>query len=65
MRQRSGDRTVASLVSGADRFGHFILASPPSARLDPSAFELCRRDAAAKRRILCEGTSSKRGQRYR
>ena len=55
MKQASGVRPLAVLVSGEDRYGHFKLASPPDDRLRESDFALCRRDAEVKRRVLYEG----------
>lgn len=64
MRQRSGDRSLVSLVSGEDRFGHFTVAGPPRGRLNEADFELCRRDSEIKRRVLYEGAEAGGGQRY-
>ncbi len=64
MKQRTGDRSVVAHVSGEDRFGHFDVAGPPRSRLAESDFELCRRDAQIKRRILYEGADANQGKRY-
>ena len=55
MKQQSGVRPLAALVSGEDRYGHFRVAPPPDDRLRESDFALCRRDAEVKRRVLYEG----------
>lgn len=64
MKQRSGDRSLVALVRGEDRFGHFTIAGPPKGRLHEDDFELCRRDAAIKRRVLYEGAERRSGKRY-
>ena len=64
MKQRSGDRSLVALVSGEDRYGHFTIAEPPQARLSETDFDLCRRDAEIKRRVLYEGADANRGKRY-
>lgn len=65
MKQRSGDRSLVAHVSGEDRFGHFTVAGAPRGRLAEDDFELCRRDAEIKRRVLYEGADAgDRGQRY-
>lgn len=64
MQQRSGDRSLVTLVSGEDRYGHFTVTGPPKGRLHADDFELCRRDAEIKRRVLYEGADPQRGKRY-
>ncbi len=64
MRQRTGDRSLVAHVSGADQFGHFRITGPPRGRLNEEDFELCREDAAIKRKILYENADPDRGQRY-
>lgn len=64
MKQRSGDRSLVSLVAGEDRYGHFTIAEPPRGRLLEEDFERCRRDQEIKRRVLYEGADTKRGKRY-
>ena len=64
MKQRSGDRSLVALVSGEDRYGHFTIAEPPQTRLAETDFDLCRRDAEIKRRVLYEGADANRGKRY-
>jgi len=64
MQQRSGDRSLVTLVSGEDRHGHFTIAGPPRGRLSEEDFELCRQDAQIKRRILYEGATTHTGKRY-
>lgn len=64
MKQQSGDLSLVAHVSGVDRFGHFKVAGSPEDRLQEEDFELCRRDAEIKRRVLYEGADSSRGKRY-
>ena len=64
MKQQSGDRSLVALVSGEDRYGHFTIAGPPDGRLAEEDFDLCRRDAELKRRVLYEGTDPSQGKRY-
>ncbi len=52
MKQESGDRTLVSLVSGEDTYGHFEVASSPGGRLTDADFELCLRDKEIKQRLL-------------
>jgi ectoine hydroxylase-related dioxygenase (phytanoyl-CoA dioxygenase family) len=65
MKQTSGDRLLAALVSGTDQHENFIIAPPPKGRLLDADFAQCRRDVALKGKILYEGAPSERGQRYR
>jgi ectoine hydroxylase-related dioxygenase (phytanoyl-CoA dioxygenase family) len=55
MRQRTGERWMARLASGEDRYGHFDLADPPRGRLHEADFERCRRDSAVRRSQLFAG----------
>ena len=64
MRQQTGDRTLVTLVSGEDHYGHFTVTGPPRDRLVEEDFELCRRDAAIKRQILYVGAEGKVGNRH-
>ena len=64
MRQETGDRTLVTLVSGEDHYGHFTVTGPPRDRLVEEDFELCRRDAAIKRQILYVGAEGKVGERH-
>ncbi len=64
MKQRSGDRSLVALASGTDRFGNFTVAGKPNGRLSEDDFELCRRDAEIKRRVLYEGADASQGKRY-
>ena len=64
MRQQSGDRSLVALVSGKDNYGHFTIAGSPRGRLSDEDFELCRRDADIKRRVLYEGADAAAGKRY-
>ena len=64
MRQETGDRTLVTLVSGEDHYGHFTVTGPPRDRLVEEDFELCRRDAAIKRQILYVGAEGKVGKRH-
>lgn len=65
MKQVSGDRTLVSLVSGEDRYGHFTVAAPPAGRLEESDFAICRNDAQIKARLLYEGSNEQGGKRYK
>jgi hypothetical protein len=65
MKQTSGDRLLAALVSGTDRHGNFIIAPPPEGKLLEADFAQCRQDLALKGKILYEGAQSNSGQRYR
>lgn len=64
MKQQTGDRSLVALVSGEDRFGHFTIAGPPAGRLSAEDFDLCRRDAEIKRRVLYAGAETEQGKRY-
>ena len=64
MRQETGDRSLVTLVSGEDAYGHFTVTGPPRGWLIEEDFELCRRDAAIKRRILYVGAEKNTGGRY-
>ncbi|MED5406799.1 MAG: phytanoyl-CoA dioxygenase family protein [Pseudomonadota bacterium] len=64
MKQKTGDRTLVALVNGEDHYGHFNIAGPPQGRLAEADFELCRRDAKIRRRLLYEGVDPARGNRY-
>ncbi|MEL0019421.1 MAG: phytanoyl-CoA dioxygenase family protein [Rickettsiales bacterium] len=64
MRQESGDKSVVAHVSGKDDYGHFTVAGPPKGRLSEQDFELCRQDAAIKRRVLYAGADASKGKRY-
>jgi ectoine hydroxylase-related dioxygenase (phytanoyl-CoA dioxygenase family) len=64
MQQKTGDRSLVTLVSGEDRYGHFTVAGEPGGRLAEEDFELCRRDTEIKRRVLYEGTPEGKGRRY-
>ncbi len=52
MKQETGDRPTAVLAAGKDQFGHFALAGPLHGRLHDADFEMCRRDAELKKKIL-------------
>ena len=52
MKQSTGDRSLVSLVSGKDHFGHFKVAAPPRGRLLDEDFELCLEDNELKKRLL-------------
>lgn len=64
MKQSSGDKSLVALVSGEDRYGHFTVAQSPKSRLAEEDFDLCRRDAEIKRRVLYEGADPDQGKRY-
>lgn len=55
MKQQDGTKALVAHVAGEDRWNHFRIASSPEGRLRESDFELCRRDAAAKRTIFFAG----------
>ena len=63
MRQRTGQRWMARLACGEDRYGHFDLADPPRGRLHEADFERCRRDAALRRETLFAGADPSRNSR--
>lgn len=65
MKQVSGDRTLATLVAGEDRYDNFTLTGGPRGRLMEEDFERCRTDSAIKRRVLYEGAENDEGKRYR
>jgi hypothetical protein len=66
MRQSSGERTLVTLVAGEDRYGNFQIASAPKGRLADEDFDLCRRDAVIRRRLLYQGAedATTQGKRY-
>ena len=64
MKQRTDDKTLVTLVSGEDVFGHFNVAGSPKGWLHEDDFELCRQDSEIKRRVLYEGADTDEGQRY-
>ena len=64
MKQRTDDKTLVTLVSGEDVFGHFTVAGSPKGWLHEDDFELCRQDSEIKRRVLYEGADTNQGQRY-
>lgn len=57
MQQTGGRRTVAVLVQGEDRYGHFELAPPPSGTLAPADMALLERAEALQHAILYEGAA--------
>ena len=64
MQQRSGDRSLVTLVSGKDRYDNFKVAGRPRGWLDEQDFALCREDSIIKRRVLYEGAEDQSGKRY-
>lgn len=64
MKQRTGDKSVVSLVAGEDRYNHFTIAQPPKGWLLEEDFALCRQDTEIKRRVLYEGAEDAAGKRY-
>lgn len=64
MKQETGDFSLVSHVSGEDRYGHFTVADAPKGRLLEEDFELCRRDAEIKRRVLYDGVDDSKRKRY-
>ncbi|MEQ9642252.1 MAG: phytanoyl-CoA dioxygenase family protein [Alphaproteobacteria bacterium] len=65
MRQRTGDRSLVTLVAGEDRFDHFKLAGPPKGFLHDDDFADCAADADIKARVLYEGAEGGEGKRFR
>ncbi len=57
MRQVSGQRTVASLVSGEDRYGHFDLVPPPAGVLDPADVARLKRAVEQQNAIYFDGAA--------
>lgn len=64
MKQRGGQKTMARLVSGEDRYGHFELADAPVDRLSPVEIKRCQDDAVLRREVLYEGAEGKAGKRF-
>lgn len=64
MKQREGQKTMARLVSGEDRYGHFALTQAPDGRLNPVDFERCKQDALLRRDVLYKGAEDAIGKRY-
>lgn len=64
MKQRDGQKTMARLVSGDDRYGHFELVDKPCGRLNAKDIQMCREDAALRREVLYEGAEDAAGKRY-
>ena len=60
MRGRSGPDTEVALVAGEDRFGHFRVVPPPTARLGPADFEAVAADGARREQVLFEGAERRR-----
>ena len=63
MKQETGDLSLVSHVSGEDLYGHFTVADAPKGRLLEEDFELCRRDAEIKRRVLYDGVDDSKRKR--
>ena len=64
IKQLTGDRSLVTLVSGADNYGHFTSAGKPNERLNKKDFELCKHDSEIKRRVLYDGVDATKGKRY-
>jgi len=64
MKQLSGERSLVTLVSGIDDYGHFTKSEKPNGRLNEVDFELCSRDAEIKRKVLYSGVDATKGKRY-
>lgn len=64
MKQETGDRSLVAHVSGEDHYGNFDVAGAPKGWLAEEDFELCRRDAEIKRRVLYAGADASQGKRY-
>lgn len=62
MRQAGGERPVASLVRGEDRYGHFKLVAPPRGLLDPLDIEHQQAANAVSEQIVFRGST--RGPRH-
>lgn len=56
-RQTGDHKTLASLVRGSDRYGHFELAAPPTGRFDPEALALFERGRELHHAILMRGAA--------
>ena len=52
MKQKTGDKSLVTLVSGKDHFKNFKIADPPKGRLLDEEFELCREDNNLKQKLL-------------
>jgi len=52
MKQETGDKPLATQVSGEDTFANFKVAPPPRGRLLDEEFELCREDKELKKKLL-------------
>jgi len=55
MKQVEGQRPLARLVAGTDRFGNFRLTEPPCGRLAETDFERCRADMQLRESVLFKG----------
>ena len=64
MKQRTGDKSLVTQVSGEDKFGNFTVSGEPKGWLHEDDFEVCRRDSEIKRRVLYEGAETDQGKRY-
>lgn len=64
MKQRTGDKSLVTQVSGEDKFGNFTISDGPKGWLHEDDFEACRRDSEIKRRVLYEGAETDQGKRY-
>ena len=64
MKQRTGDKSLVTQVSGEDKFGNFTVSGPPKGWLHEDDFAACRRDSEIKRRVLYEGAETDQGKRY-
>ena len=64
MKQLTGDRSLVTLVCGADHYDHFTIARKPNGRLNEQDFEICARDSEIKRRVLYDGVDATKGKRY-
>lgn len=64
MKQRTGDKSLVTQVSGEDKFGNFTVSGPPKGWLHEDDFAACRRDSEIKRRVLYEGAETDQRKRY-
>ncbi len=54
MKQNTGDRSLVTLASGIDRYGHFNDAGRTQGRMDEHDFEQCRKDAKLKQETIID-----------
>ena len=64
MKQRTGDKSLVTQVSGEDKYSNFTVSAGPKGWLHEDDFDACRRDSEIKRRVLYEGAETDQGKRY-